>query len=110
MGSVLGTADVGVGGEWAAVADLSGLQGEVTITALALDEGGMVRAQSAGLTITVAPQLAPPTGAEFPDDPGPPGARVGLALTIILGLTLVTGGLVLRQAGRLLSLREEDER
>ena len=111
-GNLVGAGTVGAGGQWRITADLSPLQGEVTIAALLVDAGGMVVGQSAGVRLTVVPQLAPPTGAELPGSEGPRWLDVGLILTAILGLALLVGGLALRQAGRLLRMgegREEDE-
>ncbi len=111
-GNLVGAGTAGAGGQWRITADLSPLQGEVTIAALLVDARGMVLAQSAGVRLTVVPQLAPPTGAELPGSEGPRWLDVGLILTAIVGLALLVGGLALRQAGRLLRMgegREEDD-
>lgn len=108
VGMVLGQTTAGPGGVWTITADLTALQGETTVTALALDGAGLVLAQSQPVQITIAPQLAPATGGETPDGGAAAWLNVGLILTIILALALLIGGVALRQAGRLLRLREDD--
>ena len=108
-GDVLAEARAGEDGTWTVTADLSNRRGEITLAALVLDASGEVQARSAEVALVVAPQLAPPTGGEHPDAAGSPWGSVSLVLTLILGLALVVGGAVLRQAGRLLGLREGGE-
>lgn len=108
VGLVLGQTTIGPGGVWTITADLTALQGETTVTALALDGAGIVLAQSQPVQIAIAPQLAPTTGGETPDGDASARLDAGLILTIILALALLVGGVALRQAGRLLRLREND--
>ena len=108
VGMVLGQTSAGPGGTWTIAADLTALQGETAITALALDGTGIVLAQSQPVQITIAPQLAPATGGATPDGAAAAWLNVGLILTVILALALLIGGVTLRQAGRLLRLREDD--
>ncbi len=108
-GMVRGAAVVDRAGQWMLDADLSGLQGDVILTALVQDETGAVLEQSDGVPVVVVAQLAPPTGAELPSQDDASDLQSALALTVIVGLALLVGGLVLRQAGVVVRLGERQD-
>jgi hypothetical protein len=103
--AVLGSGVIGPDGRWIMEADLGVLRGSTTVTVGVRDATGAVVAQSAPLTVTVFVPLAPATGAAQP--PADTTARDGLILIGVLALALVIGGVTLRQAGRVLGLRDE---
>lgn len=95
-GALLGTAPVGPDGRWTVEADPDAAQGAGQVTAQLFDPAGIIVAQAIRPQEAGAP-LLPVTG-----QAAAPRAR-GPALIVLLGLALLTGGLALRQAGRVLT-------
>lgn len=107
-GNTLGSGTAGADGGWQVTADLSGAPGVVSLTVLVEDAAGILTPVHS-VMLTIAPPVVPVTGGQRAPD-APSWAAAGLILLALAGGALLVGGLVLRAAGGLLRLREQDRR
>lgn len=104
-GAVLGAAEAAANGDWQTTITLPD-PGEYTVVAESTTPDDQVR-ESRPVTITIAPAVAPDTGAPLiVSDPD----ATGRTFTVLLALLLLAGGFSVVLAGRLLLMLAHDRR